>query len=208
MNQKSKLLSTILKEVKTHGWTNSSIENSLKKEKINRLDFNILFPGGIDEVIEFFLESIDKSMKKYINKNLANTKSITKKVADALKYRFVLFNKKKLIISKTIPYIILKPHLLVKLTWKTSDLIWRAIADNSTDFNYYTKRSTLALIYTSTLAYWVENKNKTQEINDFIDRRIANLISFGIKKGKLKNRIRKYLPETSIILSKLNFMHK
>ena len=46
--------------------------------------------------------------------------------------------------------------LALKLLYKTVDAMWYAAGDTSTDFNFYTKRATLAGVYSSTLALLAE----------------------------------------------------
>ena len=49
--------------------------------------------------------------------------------------------------------------LALKLLYGTVDAMWYAAGDTSTDFNFYTKRATLAGVYSSTLLYWLNDRS-------------------------------------------------
>ena len=49
--------------------------------------------------------------------------------------------------------------LALRLLYRTVDAMWYAAGDTSTDFNFYTKRATLAGVYSSTLLYWLNDRS-------------------------------------------------
>ena len=49
--------------------------------------------------------------------------------------------------------------LAMRLLYRTVDAMWYAAGDTSTDFNFYTKRATLAGVYSSTLLYWLNDRS-------------------------------------------------
>jgi ubiquinone biosynthesis protein COQ9 len=61
--------------------------------------------------------------------------------------------------------------LALQLLYRTVDAIWYAAGDTSTDFNFYTKRATLAGVYSSTLLYWLNDRSEGSEATwSFLDR--------------------------------------
>ncbi len=79
----------------------------------------------------------------------------------------------------------------VKLLYRTIDAMWYAAGDTSTDFNFYTKRVTLAAVYSSTLLYWLNDRSPGSEATwAFLDRRIDNVMAF----EKLKAQARAWQP--------------
>ena len=45
------------------------------------------------------------------------------------------------------------------LVFSTVSLIWEALGDTSTDVNWYTKRATLAGVYSAVLLYWLGDES-------------------------------------------------
>ena len=79
--------------------------------------------------------------------------------------------------------------LALKLLYKTVDAMWYAAGDTSTDFNFYTKRATLAGVYSSTLLYWLNDRSPGSEATwAFLDRRIDDVM----KIEKLKAQVRSW----------------
>ena len=67
--------------------------------------------------------------------------------------------------------------LALKLLYRTVDAMWYAAGDTSTDFNFYTKRATLAGVYSSTLLYWLNDRSPGSEATwGFLDRRIDDVM--------------------------------
>ena len=81
-------------------------------------------------------------------------------------------------VRRALSVLALPPHALlaVRLLYETVDAIWYAAGDAATDFSFYTKRATLAGIYTATLLYWLEDRSEGYTATQaFLDRRLAEL---------------------------------
>ena len=54
--------------------------------------------------------------------------------------------------------------------------MWHAAGDTSADFSWYTRRATLAAIYTATIAWWLRDEDPSIfGAMEFLDRRLADL---------------------------------
>jgi ubiquinone biosynthesis protein COQ9 len=74
--------------------------------------------------------------------------------------------------------------------WRTVDLMWSAAGDEVRDASYYTKRSLLAAVWTSTFLYWLEDRSEDyQDTWAFLERRIDNVMQI----GKLRARFDDFL---------------
>ena len=66
--------------------------------------------------------------------------------------------------------------LALRSTARTASAIWHAAGDTSADFSWYTRRVTLAAVYSATLAYWLSPRLPTMdEVLAFLDRRLADI---------------------------------
>jgi ubiquinone biosynthesis protein COQ9 len=77
------------------------------------------------------------------------------------------------------------------LIWGTADAIWDALGDSARDYNWYSKRATLAAVYSAAVLYWLGDTSEGDaDTSAFIDRRIENVMQFETLKGKIaQNRI-------------------
>ena len=63
-----------------------------------------------------------------------------------------------------------------KALYATVDAIWRAAGQRDTDISFYTKRATLAAVYSATLLAWIaDTGDDWQSIEGFLDRRLKNV---------------------------------
>ena len=83
--------------------------------------------------------------------------------------------------------------------------IWVAIGDTSTDYNFYTKRATLAGVFGAVLTFWFSDESEGfAETWSFLDRRIADVMQ--IEKIKASaNKVRARLPDPLRLLAKLRY---
>ena len=111
------------------------------------------------------------------------------KIRKIILLRFKINEKEKKIIQRTFFTLMLPQHTkkAVSSIYTTVDQIWHIAGDNSTDFNYYTKRAILFSIYFSTLFYWLNNKNITsQQLGIYLDSKLSKVN----KIPKLKKRVK------------------
>jgi ubiquinone biosynthesis protein COQ9 len=74
-----------------------------------------------------------------------------------------------------------------RILWRTADRIWRALGDQSTDENFYSKRAILTGVLASTYARWFSDNTPDHEDTwSFLDARIENVMQFEKFKARLK----------------------
>ena len=66
--------------------------------------------------------------------------------------------------------------LSAKLLYETVDSMWRAAGQRDTSFSFYTKRGSLAAVYSATVLAWLaDNSGNLDGTVDFLDRRLADI---------------------------------
>ena len=74
--------------------------------------------------------------------------------------------------------------------YATVDTIWRAAGQRDTDISFYTKRATLAAVYSSTLLAWIaDTSDDWQSIEGFLDRRLTNVSQIPKATAPLRSAI-------------------
>ena len=86
--------------------------------------------------------------------------------------------------------------------YRTVDNIWYIAGDNSTDFNFYTKRAILSAIYTSTIFYWIFRDKDLDQTEKFLKNQLNKLSK--IPKIKEKIKVSKEIFENFSFLRKSN----
>jgi ubiquinone biosynthesis protein COQ9 len=91
--------------------------------------------------------------------------------------------------SATTPLFALPTHAAdgARCLWHTADTIWTALGDDSRDFNWYSKRTTLAAVYSSALLYWLGDTSPGfSATREFVQRRIDNVMQIEEVKAQIR----------------------
>lgn len=185
---KQNILAEALKAIPFEGYSLTMLENASKKCGYEPKMGELVFKDGMTSLIQYYFETLDEEMIKNTSKKL--TKSITQNVKIAVLERIKILSKNKLVVSKTLAFLGL-PHNAIfgtKLLWNTCDKIWHDIVgDKSVDFNYYSKRTLLCGVYSSTVLFWLSDESKGfKDTEEFLDRRLAEVGKIGKFMSKFK----------------------
>lgn len=178
---KHKILVEALKIVPFEGWSIATVEKASvaagHKEKMAEL----VFKNGVISVIDYYFQELDSKMVQQALKH--KTKSVTENVKIAILARLKLLAKDKALVSRTVSFLAM-PHNSIhamKFIWRTADAIWHeVVADKSVDFNYYSKRTLLSGVYSSTIMFWLNDESKDlKSTEEFLDRRLKDVGKIG-----------------------------
>ena len=182
----------ILKDIKAlvikNGWNDQLFFNYSKISKFSNEEINVLFPEGYKTLIDMYLEEINLKMTKNSKKmNLIRLRT-HERVRELVKLRLDIMFKEKILVKKTFIHLLLpfNHRIACKNLYRTVDQIWFLAGDNSTDFNFYSKRMILATIYTSTISHFINNDDYQETIN-FLEKNLKKVSLIPKLKNKTKN---------------------
>lgn len=197
---KEKILAEFLKICAFEGWSNDALAKAVSHCGIEEKFVGLIFENGCLDLAEFYVESQNK---KYAEEILEITdlhsQKIRNKIRLALYARFELEKENKIALQRLINFYLNpknftsfemgpKPMIqALKLCYKIADSIWISINDQSTDFNFYTKRLTLAKIILRSLFVFVKDEsNELEKTKNFIDSQIEKVMQFEKRKAQVK----------------------
>ncbi|MBL4869682.1 MAG: COQ9 family protein [Robiginitomaculum sp.] len=201
------ILDAMLKHVPFDGWSSLSLKQAVKDAGLPSGADELYFSGGPLEVITFWNTQNDGYMMAEMAKLDQSKMRIRDKITRAILFRLKIISPHEEAAKRAIARTALPDGLALspKILWASADAMWRAIGDTSTDFNYYTKRTSLsAVISTSLLAWLSDDDSKKVKALAFIDARIENVMQFEGAKFKFKKRIAT-LPDPAEILGKIRY---
>lgn len=111
------------------------------------------------------------------------------KIKKIILIKIKILEKEKKLFRRTFTSLLL-PHntkLAISYLYETVNQIWYLAGDNSTDFNFYTKRIILSGIYSSTILYWINNDINIDELDTFLDKQLNKINNIPKTKEKLKS---------------------
>ena len=180
------LIRAMLTHVPFDGWTWESMEQGAKdigfeKKKTPSLRMKIfkdLFKNGSIDFIDIFSEMIDLEVKEKYELIDSKPERIPDKIKKIIMIRLNLCEKYKEAVRSSISLTAIPKNtkLSFNILYRTCNSMWRIVGDKSTDFSFYTRRMSLAAVYTSTLLFWLNDSSHNHiETESFLDRRLNDI---------------------------------
>lgn len=199
------LLDAILPEAAFDGWNAASLKRAAEIAGVSEGEVELYCPDGVLDLVETWSRTADDAAREEIVQSGANR--IRDKVTQAVLIRLSQYDGEEEAAARARARLLLPDALDrgARLLWSTSDMIWKAIGDTSTDANFYSKRAILSGVYASTLAVWLDeddpDKAKTRA---FLDRRIDNVMQ--IEKAKASwRKVSANLPDITGLASSVRY---
>ncbi len=181
--------------VSTEGWS-STIFLKLQKKNIEENVLFYFFPNGYRDLLEYALQDINVRLENKLKKiNLINF-PINKRIKKILLLRFDILNEDKAFYKKTFNHLLLPTNNKIskKSLYNSINTMWYLAGDNSTDFNFYTKRFILSGIYTNALlVFFSKDKKYVEENIDKNLKRISKIPKIKEKISFIKDNAPKFL---------------
>ena len=204
---REKLLAEILPHVAFDGWTDRALADAASRMDVDEAEVRVAFPRGIADAITFFSHKADDEAEALIRAADLKSMKIRERVAFAVRKRIEVIAAHREAARRGAALFALPQYALdgASCVYRTCDMIWRAIGDTSTDFNFYTKRGLLSGVLTSTMLYWFgDSSEDSAETWKFLDRRIADVMQIEkVKSAVLK--VASTLPNPLTILGALRY---
>lgn len=187
--RKDALLEATLPEVTFDGWSLVALRNGAKAAGIAESEIALLFPDGPGEAALWLDDWADRRMLAALGSmDLAEMK-VRRRVAAGVEARLTVLAPyreavRRAIALKATPWGAVRA---AQILYRTVDAIWYAAGDTATDFNFYTKRSLLAAVYTPTILYWLNDRSENSgDSFAFLDRRLAEIMKLPQLGGQLR----------------------
>ena len=187
-----KLDNIFIQEVPKFGWSRETLLHCAKKQKLSTPNLALMFPSFEYDVLKHLIAQNNSLVEK--NYNSFNNSRL--KTRDKIKTIMELKFDSNAYLKDALPEMLkflLRPgniFMSIKMLHQNSDFIWKLAGDKSNDFNYYSKRGLLSMVYLATLIYWLNDKsNKGIGTKNFISKSVDGIVD-GVSKFKQLNVLR------------------
>ena len=187
------LLQAMLPHVPFDGWTAAALKRAAEETGTDIDTVRDAFPGGAADMVEHFSDWSDRRMLEELERMDLPAMRVTERVRAGVEVRLRQTEPYREAVQRSLSFLAMPQNapLGAKLLYRTVDAIWHAAGDNSTDWNFYSKRGLLAGVFGATVLYWLNDRSEGfADSLDFLDRRLRNVASFGKAKAKLKERFK------------------
>lgn len=170
------------------GWGDRTLARAVEDAGVDAGLARLAFPrGGVDLALAFHYAK-DRELAERLAPEDLNALRFRDRVARAVALRLELVAGDREAVRRAASLFAL-PHYAAdgaRAVWRTADTIWTALGDTSRDYNWYTKRTTLAAVYSSCVLYWLRDDTPGfTATSAFIQRRIDNVMAFEQAKARL-----------------------
>lgn len=189
---RQKLLEAALIHVVFDGWSEKTLELAIIDSGVSASLAQLAFPRGGVDMARAFHDKGDQDLSAALADALPDGLGMTAKITWAVRKRLELVATQKEAVRRGAALFSLPMHAGegARAIWQTADTIWTGLGDSSTDYNWYTKRTTLSAVYGATVLYWLGDESEDHaETWAFLDRRIADVMSIEKAKAKLRGSV-------------------
>lgn len=206
-DRKPEILAAVLAHVPFDGWSTTAMDRAADDLGLDSALVKLTFPGGPIELVDYFSAEADSRMAAALAAAETGDLKLRERITLALRLRIEAVAPDRVAVRRALSLLALplNAHRGVMMLERSVDAIWRAVGDRSTDFNYYTKRLTLAGVYSATLLYWLGDESEDYAATwAFLDRRIEGVMRIETCKAELKKPLER-LPDIWGFLGKLRY---
>ena len=182
------LLDKALDHVAFDGWTETTFKAAAADAGLTFEEALAIAPrGALDLAVALHRRGDGRMVEEAEKLDLSSLK-YSERVAELLKLRIRVMPDREAVRRATTLFA-LPTHAPegAKLIWETADHVWNILGDTSTDGNWYSKRATLSAVWASVVLFWLgDDSADTLKTDEFIDRRIENVMQIEKMKGQLR----------------------
>ena len=185
---KDALLDAALMHVAFDGWSETTFRAAAQDADVDNALARAVCPRGAVDLALAYHARGDAEMVARL-KSDALPERFSDKIAAGVRFRIEAVSDKEAVRRGTTLFAL--PMYAAdgaKAIWGTADKIWEALGDTSDDVNWYTKRATLAGVYSATILYWLgDDSTDNQATWAFLDRRIADVMQIEKVKAQVRD---------------------
>lgn len=184
------IIEKILKYVPISGWTIESLRQAVIDAGYQDGDEYRAFRGDIDRLVAYYLDYNDRQMLSKLEDIDLSAMRVKDRVATAVMVRFRMAEPHKQVAVKTSDYLKhpTRASVAAKSLYNTVSQIWYACGDNSTDYNFYTKRGLLAAVYSATFMFWLKDDSEDNiRTRAYLSKKLDQVMQIPKIKSVLKD---------------------
>ncbi len=183
------VIDAALPHVAFDGWTDRTLAHAVEDAGVDAGLARLAFPrGGVDLALAYHAARDAELAGDLRSADLLGLR-FRDRVAHAVMRRLELVAGEREAVRRGVALFALPHHATdgARAIWHTADTIWTALGDESRDFAWYSKRTTLSAVFSSALLYWLgDDSPDASATREFVARRIDNVMQIEEVKAKIR----------------------
>lgn len=172
------IVKAALMHVPFDGWSHEALEAGAVDAGFDADIIATLFPGGPIDAIVMHSAIADEEMVTAFAALDPAPEKVHLMIRSLILIRLGQAALHKEAVRRALTVLALPTNAVVsgKALYRTVDAMWRAAGQRDTDFSFYTKRATLAGVYSATLLAWIaDTSDDSSAVEAFLDRRLKDV---------------------------------
>ncbi|OIR10078.1 hypothetical protein GALL_80060 [mine drainage metagenome] len=175
---RDRIVLAALAHVPFDGWCPAALQAGARDAGFDASMAERAFLAGPAAAVEHFAALADRRLEAAAadDATLAGL-GLTARIGRLVRLRLLPWAEHREAVRRALSLLTLPSHAAraAEIGWRTADSLWFAAGDRSADFSYYTKRLSLAAVYSSTLLFWLEDSSDGfADSWAFLDRRLTD----------------------------------
>ena len=186
---KDNIIEKALEDVPFDGWSMQVVENAAKSLEVEGALVSLFFPQGLSDVLAHFADWADRKMLERLQGVDNSQMRVRDRIKCAVLERLQVLEPHKEAVRISLNHWAFPTRQLMagRILWRSADCIWVWAGDTTSDYNHYTKRTLLGGVMGSTTLFWLNDSgDDLSRTEEFLDRRIENVMQIGKIMGKIK----------------------
>lgn len=189
---RDRLVLAALDHVPFDGWSDKALRHAAEDCGLDSQAPDRAFPHGVSSAVRHFTQLGDRLMIDDLKAMDMGDMAIRERIVAAVWTRLERWSPHKEAVRRALAVYALPRNVgaAAQATWQTVDLMWKAIGDRSGDFSWYTKRASLAAVYSATVLYWLDDQSEDHAATrDFLERRVDDVVKAIKARKQMTDRL-------------------
>ncbi len=186
------IIAAALVHVPFDGWSNESLVAGATDAGFAVNDVTRLFPGGAVDAVVMHSALADEAMVAAFETMAEPPDRVHLMIRELILIRLDQAATHKEAVRRGLTLLAVPANALssARALYATVDAMWRAAGQRDTDISFYTKRATLAAVYSATLLAWIADTSGDRTvIEGFLDRRLQDVARLPKASAPLRTAI-------------------
>jgi ubiquinone biosynthesis protein COQ9 len=163
------------------GWSRAAIDSAAAQLGVDPAQARLAMPKTQAGTVDLYVQEVDRALEAWFTSERVASMKIREKIRGLVWRRLEIMGPAREAVRRALAILAMPRNLplALRISWRSVDLMWRLAGDTSSDFNHYTKRTTLGAVYSSTLLAWLDDQSDGwSDTAAFLDRRIDDVMKF------------------------------
>jgi ubiquinone biosynthesis protein COQ9 len=172
------IVSAALMHVPFDGWSDEALVAGAVDAGIEPERVSVCFPSGPVDAIVAYIAVADAEMVAAFDALADKPEKVHMMIRTLILLRLEQASAHKEAVRRALTLLALPTNAgqSARTLYRTVDAMWRAAGQQDTDFSFYTKRATLAAVYSATLLAWMADTSSDMAATEaFLDRRLRDV---------------------------------